>query len=118
MLGGDLQKTQAEEGRSQKSEGRGQRRAHVIPSEARNLALAFLRRSARRRARFLALGILNALHAVSSTEDRLPLLTPNLRADTLACLGGIIRNLHGKVIESVQRAVHLGENTVACQHRD
>ncbi|SPE26405.1 transposase [Acidobacteriia bacterium SbA2] len=35
------------------------------------------------------------------------LLTPDLRADMLAYLGGIIRKLHGKVIESNARPDHL-----------
>ena len=46
-------------------------------------------------------------HVIFSTKDRLPLLTPDLRADMLAYLGGIIRKLHGKVTESNARPDHV-----------
>jgi len=46
-------------------------------------------------------------HVIFSTKDRLPLLTPDLRPDMLAYLGGIVRKLHGKVIESNARADHV-----------
>ncbi|MGH9406173.1 MAG: IS200/IS605 family transposase [Terriglobia bacterium] len=39
-------------------------------------------------------------HVIFSTQDRQSLLTPDLTADLLAYMGGIIRNLHGKLIES------------------
>jgi REP element-mobilizing transposase RayT len=46
-------------------------------------------------------------HVIFSTKDRLPLLTPDLRPDMLAYLGGIVRKLHGKVIESNARPDHV-----------
>jgi len=46
-------------------------------------------------------------HVIFSTKDRLPLLTPDLRADMLAYLAGIVRKLHGKVIESNARPDHV-----------
>ena len=46
-------------------------------------------------------------HVIFSTKDRLPLLTPDLRPDVLAYLGGIVRKLRGKVIESNARADHV-----------
>ena len=46
-------------------------------------------------------------HVVFSTKDRSALLTPNLRADMLAYLGGIVRKLRGKVIESNARPDHV-----------
>ena len=46
-------------------------------------------------------------HVIFSTKDRLPLLTPDLRADMLAYLGGVIRNLDGKVIGSNARPDHV-----------
>jgi REP element-mobilizing transposase RayT len=46
-------------------------------------------------------------HVIFSTKDRLPLLTPDLHADMLAYLCGIIRKLHGKVIESNARPDHV-----------
>jgi REP-associated tyrosine transposase len=46
-------------------------------------------------------------HVIFSTKDRLPLLTPDLRADMLAYLGGITRKLHGKLIESKARPDHV-----------
>jgi len=36
-------------------------------------------------------------HVFFSTKDRQPLLTPDLRTDLLAYLGGIVRNIHGKL---------------------
>ena len=39
-------------------------------------------------------------HVIFSTKDRRPLLTPDLRADLLAYLGGIVRHIHGKLIDS------------------
>jgi len=45
-------------------------------------------------------------HIIFSTKDRVPLLAPDLRPDMLAYLGGIIRKLHGKVIESNARPDH------------
>ena len=46
-------------------------------------------------------------HVIFSTKDRLPLLTPDLRPDMLAYLGGILRKLHGKVIELNARPDHV-----------
>jgi len=46
-------------------------------------------------------------HVIFSTKDRLPLLTPDLREDMLAYLGGIVRKLRGKVIESNARPDHV-----------
>jgi putative transposase len=46
-------------------------------------------------------------HVIFSTKDRLPLLAPDLRPDMLAYLGGIVRKLHGKVIESNARPDHV-----------
>ena len=42
-------------------------------------------------------------HVIFSTKNRVPLLSPDLRADMLDYSGGIIRKLHGKVIESNAR---------------
>lgn len=39
-------------------------------------------------------------HVIFSTKDRQPLLTTSLRPDLLAYMGGIVRNLGGKMIES------------------
>lgn len=39
-------------------------------------------------------------HVIFSTQNRQPFLTPDLRPDLLAYMGGIIRNLEGKLIES------------------
>ena len=36
-------------------------------------------------------------HVIFSTKDRQPLLTPDLRTDLLAYMGGIVRNIHGKL---------------------
>jgi REP element-mobilizing transposase RayT len=46
-------------------------------------------------------------HVIFSTKDRSPLLTSDLRADMLAYLGGIVRKLHRKVIESNARPDHV-----------
>jgi REP element-mobilizing transposase RayT len=46
-------------------------------------------------------------HVIFSTKDRLPLLTPDLRSDTLAYLGGITRKLQGKLMESNARPDHV-----------
>ncbi len=46
-------------------------------------------------------------HVIFSTKDRLPLLTPDLRPDMLAYLGGIVRKLQGRVIESNARPDHV-----------
>ena len=37
---------------------------------------------------------------IFSTKDRQPLLPPHLRTDLLAYLGGIVRNIHGKLMDS------------------
>ena len=37
---------------------------------------------------------------IFSTKDRQPLLTPDLRTALLAYMGGIVRNFHGKLIDS------------------
>ena len=37
---------------------------------------------------------------IFSTKYRRPLLTPHLRTDLLAYLGGIVRNIHGKLMDS------------------
>ena len=39
-------------------------------------------------------------HVIFSTKDRQPLLTPDLRPELLAYMGGIVRNIHGKLIDS------------------
>ncbi|MGH9328003.1 MAG: IS200/IS605 family transposase [Terriglobia bacterium] len=39
-------------------------------------------------------------HVIFSTQDRQPFLTPDLVPDLLAYMGGVVRNLHGKLIES------------------
>jgi putative transposase len=39
-------------------------------------------------------------HVIFSTQDRQPFLTPDLRPDLLAYMGGIVRKLRGKMIES------------------
>jgi REP element-mobilizing transposase RayT len=46
-------------------------------------------------------------HVIFSTKDRLPLLTPDLRPDMLAYLGGIAWKLHARVIESNARPDHV-----------
>jgi len=45
-------------------------------------------------------------HVIFSTQDREPFLTPGLGPDLLAYMGGIVRKLHGKVIESNARPDH------------
>jgi len=44
---------------------------------------------------------------IFSTKDRQPLLTPHLRTDWLAYLGGIVRNIHGKLMDSNARPDHV-----------
>ena len=44
---------------------------------------------------------------IFSTKDRQPLLTPHLRTDLLAYLGGIVRNIHGKLMDSNARPDHV-----------
>ena len=44
---------------------------------------------------------------IFSTKDRQPLLTPHLRTDWLASRGGIVRNLHGKRMDSNARPDHV-----------
>jgi REP element-mobilizing transposase RayT len=46
-------------------------------------------------------------HVIFSTKDRVPSLTPDLRPEMLAYVGGIVRKLHGKVIESNARPDHV-----------
>ena len=46
-------------------------------------------------------------HVIFSTKDRQPLLTPDLRPGLLAYLGGIVRNIHGKLIDSNARPDHV-----------
>jgi putative transposase len=46
-------------------------------------------------------------HVIFSTKDRQPLLTPDLRSDLLAYMGGIVRNIHGKLIDSNARPDHV-----------
>ena len=50
-------------------------------------------------------------HVIFSTKDRQPLLTPDLRTDLLAYMGGIVHNIHGKLIDSNARPDHV---TVSC----
>ena len=45
-------------------------------------------------------------HVIFSTKDRQPLLTPDLRPELLAYMGGIVRNIHGKLIDSNARPDH------------
>ena len=45
-------------------------------------------------------------HVIFSTKDRETLITPKLKAELLPYMGGIMRNLHGKVIESNARPDH------------
>ena len=44
---------------------------------------------------------------IFSTKDRQPLLPPHLRTDLLAYLGGIVRNIHGKLMDSNARPDHV-----------
>jgi REP element-mobilizing transposase RayT len=46
-------------------------------------------------------------HVIFSTKDRQPLLTADLRADLLAYTGGIVRNIHGKLIDANARPEHV-----------
>ena len=46
-------------------------------------------------------------HVIFSTKDRQPCLTPELKSDLLAYMGGIIRKLDGKVIEENARPDHV-----------
>src|SRR6266568_2090552 len=46
-------------------------------------------------------------HVIFSTKNREPFLTPDIRPDLLAYLGGIVRNLHGKLLESNARPDHV-----------
>jgi len=46
-------------------------------------------------------------HIIFSTKDRQPLLTPDLRTDLLAYMGGIVRHIHGKLIDSNARPDHV-----------
>ena len=46
-------------------------------------------------------------HVIFSTKDRQPLLPPHLRTDLLAYLGGIVRNIHGKLMDSNARPDHV-----------
>jgi REP element-mobilizing transposase RayT len=46
-------------------------------------------------------------HVIFSTKDRQPLLTPDLRTDLLAYMGGIVRHIHGKLIDSNARPDHV-----------
>jgi putative transposase len=49
-------------------------------------------------------------HVIISTKDRQPLqplLTPDLRTDLLAYMGGIVRNIHGELIDSNARPDHV-----------
>jgi hypothetical protein len=38
-------------------------------------------------------------HVIFSTKDRQPLLTPDLRTDLLGYMGGIVGNIHGKLVD-------------------
>jgi len=46
-------------------------------------------------------------HVIFSTKDREPFVTPDIRPDLLAYMGGIVRNLHGKMIDSNARPDHI-----------
>ncbi|HEV2418952.1 MAG TPA: transposase [Terriglobia bacterium] len=46
-------------------------------------------------------------HVIFSTQNRQPFLTPDLRLDLLAYMGGIIRKLGGKLIESSAPCDHV-----------
>ena len=50
-------------------------------------------------------------HVIFSTKGRQPLLTPDLRTDLLAYMGGIVRHIHGKLIDSNARPTMF---TVSC----
>ena len=45
-------------------------------------------------------------HVIFSTKDREAWITPDLRMNLLPYMGGIVRNLHGKAIESNARPDH------------
>jgi len=45
-------------------------------------------------------------HVIFSTKNRETLITPDLKAKLLPYMGGIMRNLHGKVMESNARPDH------------
>ena len=45
-------------------------------------------------------------HVIFSTKNREAWITPDLKAELLPYIGGILRNLHGKVIESNARPDH------------
>jgi REP element-mobilizing transposase RayT len=45
-------------------------------------------------------------HVTFSTKDREPFLTPDVVPDLLAYMGGIVRTLHGKVVDSNARPDH------------
>ena len=49
------------------------------------------------------------LHLIFSTKDRQPLITPEIRADLFAYLGGIIREMHGTalIINGTSDHVHM-----------
>jgi REP element-mobilizing transposase RayT len=49
------------------------------------------------------------LHLIFSTKDRQPLITPEIRADLFAYLGGIIREMHGTalIINGTADHVHM-----------
>ena len=46
-------------------------------------------------------------HVIFSTKDRQPLLTPDLRPELLAYMGGIVRRIHGKLMDSNARPDHV-----------
>jgi REP element-mobilizing transposase RayT len=46
-------------------------------------------------------------HVIFSTQGRQPFLSQNLSPDLLAYMGGIVRRLHGKMIESNARPDHV-----------
>ena len=46
-------------------------------------------------------------HVVFSTKDRQPFLTSDLRTDLLAYVGGIVRNIHGKLLDSNAQPDHV-----------
>ena len=50
-----------------------------------------------------------AWHAVFSTQDRLQLITPEIRADLFAYLGGIVKGLKGTplIINGIEDHVHM-----------
>ena len=54
-------------------------------------------------------------HAIFSTKDRSPTISPEIRDDLLAYMGGIVRHLGGKTLICRSRASPIG-TTVACCH--